>query len=95
MAPFARVSVQAGFGSPALTLIVPVGGFEVNVKQVLLQPASDVPNNVDAHSRSLQTPGQRDRAFSAKVCAIRHRQTGDTSCKPIFYAEAVGASFLF
>ena len=94
-APFARVSVQAGFGSPALTLMVPVGGFEVKVKQVSLQPASDVPNSVDAQNRSTQTPGRRDRAFSAKVCAIGHRQTGGPSYKEIFYAEAVGAAFLF
>jgi hypothetical protein len=75
--------------------MVPVGGFEVKVKQVSLQPASDVPNSVDAQNRSTQTPGRRDRAFSAKICAIGHRQTGEPSYKEIFYAEAEGRLFFF
>jgi hypothetical protein len=86
-APFAFVSVQAGLGSPALMSIVPVGGFEVKVKQVLLQPASGVANSGDAQSRKVQTSRQRDGVFSAKVSAIRHPRTGGTSRKHIFYAE--------
>lgn len=47
MAPVAFVSVQAGWGSPALMPIVPVGGFEVKLKHVL-QP-------VDPAARSSTT----------------------------------------
>jgi len=45
MAPFAFASVQLGLGSLALLPIVPVGGFEVKVKQVLLHPVSQIANS--------------------------------------------------
>jgi len=39
-APFTVASLQVGLRSLAFTMIVPVGGFELKVKQVLLQPVS-------------------------------------------------------
>jgi len=39
------VSVHVGLGSLALMPIVPVSGFEVKVKQVLLQPVSQTANS--------------------------------------------------
>jgi hypothetical protein len=44
-ATLAFVSVQVGLGSLALMLIVPVGGFEVKVKHVLLQAVSHRANS--------------------------------------------------
>ena len=54
-APFAVVSMQAGLGSPALMLMVPVGGFEVKMKHVLLQPVSEIPNTDTASRRNFET----------------------------------------
>jgi hypothetical protein len=54
-APFAVVSVQAGLASPALMLMVPVGGFEVKRKHVLLQPVSEIPNKGTASRRNFET----------------------------------------
>jgi len=53
-APFAVVSMQAGLGAPALMLMVPVGGFEVKMKHVLLQPVSEIPNKGTASRRNFE-----------------------------------------
>ena len=53
--PFAVVSMQAGLASPALMLMLPVGGFEVKLKHVLLQPVSEIPNTNTASRRNVET----------------------------------------
>jgi hypothetical protein len=42
--------VQVGLGPPALISTVPVGGFELNVKQVLLQPTIQTANSSAAQN---------------------------------------------
>ena len=53
--PFTVVSLQGGLGSPALMLMVPVGGFEVKTKHVLLQAVSEIPNKNAASRRNVET----------------------------------------
>src|ERR1700693_3254721 len=84
-APFAVVSIQVGWGSPALMLMVPVGGFEVKMKHVLLQPTSKIPNEGNASRRTFQTWPQRARLFLVSVSAIRHLRTAGSSRRLTFY----------
>ena len=93
-APFAFVSVQVGLGSPALMLIVPVCGFEVNVKHVLLQPVSQTANNSAAGNGRFQQLRQGGQVLSAKVSPIRHLRIGGSSRRPILYAEGSGPPYL-
>lgn len=78
-APVAFVSEQAGWGSPALMPIVPVGGFEVKVKHVLLQPATQTANSSVTRREGFKQLEQRDRAFLAKVRLIRYLWKGNRS----------------
>src|SRR5882672_3027736 len=85
-APSAVVSIQVGLGSPALMLIVPVGGFEVKMKHVLLQPVSEIPNKDNA-SNNFQTGLHRARLFLASGSAIRHLRTNGSSRRLLFTSE--------
>src|SRR6266849_8529298 len=74
--PFAAVSMQVGWGSPALMLTVPVGGFDVKLKHVLLQPVSEIPNKGSASRSNFQMCPHHARLFFASGCAMRHLRTG-------------------
>jgi hypothetical protein len=76
--PFAFVSMQAGLGLPALTLIVPVGGLETKTKHVLLQPVSEIPDKGE-NSSNVQTYLHRARLFFISCSAIRHLRTSRNS----------------
>ncbi len=77
--PFAVVSIQVGLGSPALMLIVPVGGFDVKMKHVLLQPVSEIPNKGNTSRSNFQTCPHRARLFLTSGSAMRHLRTGGSS----------------
>jgi hypothetical protein len=47
-APFTVVSVQVGLRSPALMLMLPMPWLEAKEKQVLPQPASEIPKEDNA-----------------------------------------------
>jgi len=68
--------MQLDLESPALTMTVPVGGFEVKTKHVLPQPAGKIPKNKNASRRDVQTRTGCAQLFSASVSAIRHLRTG-------------------
>src|SRR5207245_5560845 len=78
-APFAFVSVQAGLGLLTTMPIVPTGGLEVKVKQVLLQPASPTTNSNVARNEILQQLWRSSVEFSEKSSAIRHLRIGGSS----------------
>src|SRR6266849_6950977 len=80
------VSVHVGLGSLALMPIVPVGGLEVKVKHVLLQPVSQTANNNAAGNAKLQQLRQRERVFSAKITPIRHPRAGGSFRRPISHS---------
>src|SRR6266849_7262840 len=86
------VSVHVGLGSLALMPIVPVGGLEVKVKHVLLQPVSQTANSSAARNARFQQLRESDRVFSAKVSPIRHLRIGGSSLKRILYPEGSALS---
>src|SRR5258705_6687889 len=70
--------MQVGLGSPALTLIVPVGGFEVKMKHVSLQPVSEIPNKGHP-SINFQAYPRRARLLLTSGNAIRHLRRSGSS----------------
>jgi hypothetical protein len=57
--PFAFANRQVGAGSLTVIPIVPVGGFEVNEKQVSLQPTSEIANGAEAKKRNFKRLSRR------------------------------------
>jgi hypothetical protein len=50
-----RRELAGWIGITSLMLMVPVGGFEVKTKHVLLQPVSEIPNKNAASRRNVET----------------------------------------
>jgi hypothetical protein len=64
---------------------VPVGGLEVKMKHVLLQPVSETPNKGNPNKNNFQTGLHRARLFLASGSGILHLRTSCSSRRLIFY----------